>query len=80
MEIYVDDILVKSIKEEDHVQVLRKLFKKLHKFQLRLNPLKCLFWVKTGKLLGFIVSSQGIEVNPDKVKAIQAMLVPKVEK
>jgi hypothetical protein len=53
------------------VQVLRKLFERLQKFQLRLNPAKCLFEVKIGKMLGFTVSSQGIEIDPNKVKAIQ---------
>ena len=76
----MDDILAKSKKEEDHVQVLRRLFERLQKFQLKLNPAKCLFGVKTGKLLGFIVSDQGIEVDPDKAKAIQEMSAPKTEK
>jgi hypothetical protein len=66
----VDDILAKLKKEEDHVQVFRKLFERLHKFQLRLNPAKCLFGVKMRKLLGFIVSSQGTKVDLDKVKTI----------
>lgn len=57
-------------KEKDHMQVLRKLFERLQRFQLRINPVKCSFEVKTRKLLGFIVSSQGIEVDPNKVKAI----------
>jgi hypothetical protein len=70
VEIYVDDILAKLKKEEDHVQVFMKLFERLHKFQLRLNPAKCLFGVKMRKLLGFIVSSQGTKVDLDKVKAI----------
>jgi hypothetical protein len=80
VEVYVDDILAKSKKEEDHVQVLRRLFERLRKFQLKLNPAKCSFGVKTGKLLGFIVSGRGIEVDPDKAKAIQEMPAPKTEK
>jgi hypothetical protein len=47
VEVYVDDILAKSKKEEDHVQVLRRLFERLRKFQLKLNPAKCSFGVKT---------------------------------
>ncbi|XP_011009973.1 PREDICTED: uncharacterized protein LOC105114938 [Populus euphratica] len=47
---------------------------------LKLNPSKCSFGVKSGKLLGFVISNKGIEVDPDKVKAIQAMTVPKTEK
>src|SRR3990172_434578 len=80
VEVYVDDILAKSKKEEDHVQVLRRLFERLRKFQLKLNPAKCSFGVKTGKLLGFIVSGRGIEVDPDKAKAIQEMPAPRTEK
>jgi len=80
VEVYVDDILAKSKDEEDHVQVLRRLFERLRKYQLKLNPAKCSFGVKTGKLLGFIVSGRGIEVDPDKAKAIQEMPAPKTEK
>eukprot|EP00258_Populus_trichocarpa_P025576 XP_024441595.1 uncharacterized protein LOC112324178 [Populus trichocarpa] len=80
VEVYVDDILAKSKKEEDHVQVLRRLFERLQKYQLKLNLAKCSFGVKTGKLLGFIVSDRGIEVDPDKAKAIQEMPAPKIEK
>jgi len=47
---------------------------------LRLNPNKCTFGVRSGKLLGFIVSQKGIEVDPDKVRAIQNMPAPKTEK
>jgi len=57
VEIYIDDILAKSKKEDDHVQVLRRLFERLQKYQLKLNPVKCLFRVRTRKLLGFVVSS-----------------------
>jgi hypothetical protein len=57
VEIYIDDILAKSKKEDDHVQVLRRLFERLQKYQLKLNPVKCLFRLRTRKLLGFVVSS-----------------------
>ena len=80
VEVYVDNILAKSKEEEDHVQVLRRLFERLQKYQLKLNPAKCSFGVKTGKLLGFIVSGRGIKVDPDKAKAIQEMPAPKTEK
>ncbi|PNX95908.1 hypothetical protein L195_g019106 [Trifolium pratense] len=80
IEVYVDDMIAKSQKEEDHLVHLYKLFTRLRKFRLRLNPNKCTFGVRSGKLLGFIVSQRGIEVDPDKVKAIQEMLAPKSEK
>ena len=54
--VYVDDMLAKSESEDDHIVNLRKLFERLRKFKLRLNPAKCTFGVKSGKLLGFIVS------------------------
>jgi len=59
---------------------LRKLFERLREFQLRLNPVKCLVRVKTRKLLDFMVSSQGIEVDLDKVKEIEDMSTLKIEK
>jgi len=68
VEVYVDDILAKSKKEEDDEQVLRKLFERWQKFELRLNPIKCSFRLRTEKLLGFVLSSQ--EVDPNKVKEI----------
>ncbi|XP_058763854.1 uncharacterized protein LOC131637289 [Vicia villosa] len=80
IEVYVDDMIAKSHTEEDHIVHLQKLFERLQKYKLRLNPNKCTFGVRSGKLLGFIVSQRGIEVDPDKVKAIQEMPAPKTEK
>ncbi|KAI5412195.1 hypothetical protein KIW84_057028 [Lathyrus oleraceus] len=56
------------------------MFERLRKFKLRLNPNKCTFGVRSGKLLGFIVSEKGIEVDPAKVKAIQEMPEPRTKK
>ena len=64
----MDDIIAKSKSEEEHLVNPRKLFERLKEYQLRLNPAKCTFGVKSGKLLGFIVSQKGIEVDPEKVK------------
>src|SRR3954466_10328119 len=80
IEVYVDDMIAKSSTKEEHIEYLTKLFQRLRKFQLRLNPNKCTFGVYSGKLLGFIVSKRGIEVDPDKVKAIQEMPSPRTEK
>ena len=80
IEVYVDDMIAKSQTEEEHLVNLQKLFERLRKFKLRLNPNKCTFGVRSGKLLGFIVSGKGIEVDPDKVKAIQEMPEPRTEK
>src|SRR3954467_6619780 len=80
IEVYVDDMIAKSHTEEEHLGHLHKLFDRLKKYRLRLNLNKCTFGVRSGKLLGFIVSSKGIEVDPDKDKAIQEMPAPKTEK
>ena len=80
IEVYVDDMIAKSQTEEDHLEHLLKLFQRLRKYKLRLNPNKCTFGVRSGRLLGFIVSQKGIEVDPDKVKAIREMPAPKTEK
>ena len=70
IEVYVDDMIEKSQGEDDHVVNLKKLFEWLRKFQLKLNPVKCIFGATFGKLLGFVVSKKGIEIDPDKVWAI----------
>uniref|UniRef100_A0A2N9GLG0 Uncharacterized protein n=1 Tax=Fagus sylvatica TaxID=28930 RepID=A0A2N9GLG0_FAGSY len=70
IEVYVDDMIAKSRTAQDHLTDLRKLFQRLKKYQLRLNPNKCAFGVTSGKLLGFIVSGRGIEIDPAKVQAI----------
>uniref|UniRef100_A0A2N9FH63 Uncharacterized protein n=1 Tax=Fagus sylvatica TaxID=28930 RepID=A0A2N9FH63_FAGSY len=78
VEVYVDDMLVKSKEEEDgHLDDLRETFQTLRKYQMKLNPSKCAFGVYSGKFLGFMVSQRGIEVNPDKIKAILEMRPPK---
>jgi len=80
IEVYVDDMIAKSKTEEEHLVNLRKLFERLRKYRLRLNPAKCTFGVKSGKLLGFIVSQKGIEVDPEKVKAIIEIPEPRTER
>ena len=80
IEVYVDDMIAKSKTEEEHLVNLRKLFKRLRKYRLRLNPAKCTFEVKYGKLLSFIMSQKRIEVHPEKVKAILEMPVPHTKK
>ena len=77
---YVDDMMVKSEMREEHFKALDKFLARLEKHNLRLNPKKCVFGVTSGKLLGHIVSERGIEVDPDKIKAIQEMSLPKTEK
>ena len=59
---------------------MEKFIKWVDKYDLRLNPKKCVFEVTLGKMLGHIVSQRGIEVDSDKVKAIREILTPKTEK
>ena len=80
IEVYVDDMMVKSKTREGHFEALDKLLARLEKYNLRLNPKKCIFGVTSRKLLGHIVSERGIEVDPDNIKAIQEMSGRKIEK
>ncbi|XP_031378344.1 uncharacterized protein LOC116193739 [Punica granatum] len=76
VEVYVDDMIAKSKEGEDHLVNLKRLFDRLKEYKLRLNPAKCTFGARSGKLLGFVVSERGIEVDPDKVKAIKELPPP----
>jgi hypothetical protein len=76
IEIYVDDIVVKTKRGSTLVEDLTLVFDKLRVTRTKLNPDKCVFGVSVGKLLGFLVSHQGIEANPEKIKAIEAMRPP----
>ncbi|XP_019239194.1 PREDICTED: uncharacterized protein LOC109219207 [Nicotiana attenuata] len=71
MEVYIDDMLVKSAKKEDHIDHLKQAFEILRRYGMKLNPEKYAFGMSSGKFLGFLVSQRGIEVNPDKIKAIE---------
>ncbi|XP_057775214.1 uncharacterized protein LOC130994197 [Salvia miltiorrhiza] len=74
--VYVDDMLVRSVRAEDHVSDLEEVFTVIRKHRLMLNPAKCTFGVTTGKFLGYKVTPAGIEVNSEKVKAILEMTPP----
>ncbi|XP_050249037.1 uncharacterized protein LOC126696316 [Quercus robur] len=80
MEVYVDDMLVKSKEELAHLDDLEETFATLRKHQMKLNPNKCVFGVASGKFLEFMVSQRGIEANPEKVQAIIDMAPPKTVK
>ena len=76
MEVYIDDMLVKSVKAELHITHLVEAFQVLKSYNMKLNPTKCAFGVSAGKFLGFIVNSRGIEPNPNKIKVVLDMLPP----
>ena len=80
VKVYVDDMIVKSKDREWHISALRKFIERIWFYKLWLNPKKCTFGVTSGKLLRFIVSQKGIEVDPDKIKAIIEMKPLKTEK
>ena len=80
IKVYVDDMIAKSHTPRDYLIDLRKLFKCLVKYRLRLNPNKCIFGASLGKLLGFIVSQRGIKVDPIKFQAIRDMSTPQTKK
>ena len=73
----MDDMLVKSQREEDHLEDLRETFDTLRSYNLKLNPGKCAFGMTAGKFLGFLVSQRGIEANLDKIRAIMEMTPPR---
>ena len=76
VEVYVDDMLVKSLDEEEHLDDLQEIFDTLRRFSMKLNPSKCVFRVSSEKFLRFMVSHRGIEANPEKIKAILNMKPP----
>ncbi|GAA0152933.1 hypothetical protein LIER_11291 [Lithospermum erythrorhizon] len=77
MEIYVDDMLVKSKTKADHLKNLRETFNRLRESQLKVNPEKCSFRVISGKFLEYMITERGIEPNPDKIQALLMMEPPK---
>ena len=73
VEVYVDDMFVKSLDEGSHLDNLQETFETLRRYKMKLNPSKCAFGVSSGKFLGFMVSQRGIEANPNKIQAILDM-------
>ncbi|XP_023914564.1 uncharacterized protein LOC112026112 [Quercus suber] len=76
VEVYIDDMVVKSKQEEQHMGDLREVFETLRRHKLRLNAEKCAFGVGAGKFLGYLITSRGIEVNPDQIEAIKRLNPP----
>nr|CAN82529.1 hypothetical protein VITISV_028061 [Vitis vinifera] len=80
VEVYIDDIVVKSKTREQHILHLQEVFHLLRKYGMKLNPSKCAFGVSAGKFLGFMVSQRGIEVSPDQVKTVMETPPPRNKK
>ena len=77
IEIYIDDMVVKSKVVSEHLGDLGNILEILRKYKLRLNASKCSFGVGSGKFLGYMVTHRGIEVNPDQIKAINNLQSPR---
>ncbi|WVY91024.1 hypothetical protein V8G54_036538 [Vigna mungo] len=76
MDVYVDDMVVRSADATKHLQDLEEVFRQVRRYGMRLNPAKCTFGVSAGKFLGFMLTSRGIEANPDKCEAVLKMKSP----
>ena len=76
VQVYVDDMLIKGWREDDHLEDLKETFDTFRSYNIKLNSSKCTFGVIAGKFLGFMVSQRGIEANPDKIRAIVEMPPP----
>jgi hypothetical protein len=76
----VEDIIVRSMKQENHILNLQETFANFRRAVLKLNPKKCMFGVKKGKFLGCLVSTKGIETDPHKIEVILRMEPPKSRK
>jgi hypothetical protein len=77
---YVDDIVVANRKKDAYISDLAETFMNMHEARLKLNPEKCIFGITRGKVLGCLVSTKGIEANPDKIRAITQMQLPQSRK
>jgi hypothetical protein len=73
LEVYIDDVVVKSAAFDDHLADLQVAFERMHKYGLKMNPLKCVFGVSAGRFLGFIVHEHRVEIDPKKIEAIEKL-------
>ncbi|XP_013601258.1 PREDICTED: uncharacterized protein LOC106308666 [Brassica oleracea var. oleracea] len=80
MEVYINDMLVKSLDEHDHVSHLEKCFARLNTHNMKLNPAKCRFAVASGEFLGYLVTCHGIEANPKQINALIEMVSQKTKR
>lgn len=80
LEVYIDDVVIKSTNQADHAKGLKKAFSRMKQHQLKMNLRKCAFGVQAGNFLGFLVHQRGIEIDKNKTKAIMDFLSPKTKK
>ena len=73
VEVYIDDMVVKSKQEMQHVDDLKEVFEVLRRHKLCLNANKCVFGVGAGKFLGYLITNRGVEVNPNQITAVKCL-------
>ena len=78
--VYLDDVTIYSKKQQDHFSMLKQVFKRCRKFSISPNPKKSIFAVTKGKLLGFIVSKEGMIIDPECIEAISKIGLPNSRK
>ena len=78
--VYIDDIMVKTVSGESHMDHLLQSLERIRKHGLKMNPLKCAFFVQAGEFLGFVVHKKGIKINQNKTKAIMEAKTPLTKK
>jgi hypothetical protein len=76
LEIYIDDVVVKSDSMDNHLADLRLALERMCRYGLKMNPLKCAFGMSAGKFLGFIIHEHGIEIDPIKIESINKVQLP----
>ena len=76
VEVYIDDMVMKSKQEDRHIEDLQGTFEVLQQHKLRLNAEKCVFSVGAGKFLGYLIINRGIEINPDQIDAVNHLNPP----
>jgi hypothetical protein len=73
IEVYIDDIVIKSAAHKSHLADLRLAFERMRRYGLKMNSLKCAFGVSVGKFLGFIIHDKGIEIDPKRMEKIKGV-------
>jgi hypothetical protein len=80
MEVYIDDVVIKSVGFKDHMTDLKLSLERMKKYGLRMNPLKCTFRVTSGRFLGFVVHEHSIQIDPKKIESIRKVGEPVCKK
>jgi hypothetical protein len=80
MEIYIDDIVIKSASFSEHMADLQATLERMRKYGLKMNPLKYAFGVSAGRFLGFVVHEGGVQIDPKKIESIRKFGKPTCKK